>query len=221
MLCIKIYKLLYMVNINTTLKLLNCPGSVFTIKCRMASKDDNFIWIDLEMTGLNVDHDRVLEIATIMTDSDLNILAEGPVLAIYQPDHVLAAMDEWNQKHHGKSGLIDRVRSSQIDEKTAEEITLNFLSQWSTPGKSPMCGNSICQDRRFLWKFMPQLEKYFHYRNLDVSTLKILVQRWAPQLMSRLNKSAEHKALQDIRDSIHELQYYRQHFVKKPGEING
>lgn len=180
----------------------------------MTVKDEHLIWIDLEMTGLDVDHDHILEIATIITDSNLEILAEGPVLAIYQPDEILQGMDEWNVKHHGQSGLIDRVRASLVDEAQAEATTLEFLAQWVPVHKSPMCGNTICQDRRFLWNYMPQLEHYFHYRNLDVSTVKILAQRWAPNLAAALKKSSEHKALQDIRDSIDELKYYRQHFIR-------
>lgn len=167
------------------------------------------------MTGLHVDHDHIIEIATVITNSNLDVLAEGPVFAIYQPDTVLNLMDEWNRTHHQKSGLVDRVRASTVDEAQAQQKTLEFLAQWVSPGKSPMCGNSICQDRRFLWNYMPRLEAYFHYRNLDVSTVKILAQRWAPEITSGLNKSTEHKALQDIRDSIEELRYYRQHFIKR------
>jgi oligoribonuclease len=180
----------------------------------MAANADNLIWIDLEMTGLNPALDRILEIATIITDSHLNILAEGPVLAIYQTEEVLGKLDDWNIKHHGQSGLLTRVRASEVNEAHAQNATLEFLAQWVPRGKSPICGNSICQDRRFLANYMPTLENYFHYRNLDVSTVKILAQRWAPQLAAALNKSAEHKALQDIRDSIDELKYYRQHFIK-------
>ncbi len=180
----------------------------------MTSRENNLIWIDLEMTGLNVNQDHILEIATIITDSHLNILAEGPVLALHQSEDLLDKLDSWNLKHHGQSGLLDRVRASQLDEAQAEAATLEFLTQWAPRGKSPMCGNSICQDRRFLANYMPALENYFHYRNLDVSTVKILAQRWAPGVAAALTKSAEHKALQDIRDSIDELKYYRQHFIK-------
>lgn len=187
----------------------------------MTTKEDNLIWIDLEMTGLNVDHDHIIEIATIITDSHLNILAEGPVMAVYQPDEILETMNDWNVKHHGQSGLIDRVRASRVDEAAAEAATLEFLAHWAVAGKSPMCGNSICQDRRFLWNYMPKLESYFHYRNLDVSTVKILAQRWAPMVAAGLTKNVEHKALQDIRDSIEELKHYRQHFFKLKGEMNG
>jgi oligoribonuclease len=188
------------------------PGS------NMSDKDNRLIWLDLEMTGLNADSDHILEIATIVTDSHLNILAEGPVIAIYQSEALLKKMDAWNVKHHGQSGLIDRVRTSVVDETAAETATLEFLSPWVNPGKSPMCGNSICQDRRFLWNYMPKLENFFHYRNLDVSSIKILAQRWAPAVAAGLTKNTEHKALQDIRDSIDELKYYRQHFIKLGGE---
>ncbi len=177
-------------------------------------KADNLIWIDLEMTGLHVDHDHILEIATLVTNSDLEILAEGPAIAIFQPEEVLNTMDDWNVHHHSQSGLLDRVRSSLFDEAQAQTLTLEFLSQWVPPAKSPMCGNSICQDRRFLWNYMPALEIYFHYRNLDVSTVKILAQRWAPQVAAGLSKSTTHQALQDIRDSIEELRYYRKNFIK-------
>lgn len=177
-------------------------------------KADNLIWIDLEMTGLNVDHDHILEIATLVTNSDLEILAEGPVIAIFQPEEVLKTMDDWNVHHHSQSGLLERVRNSLCDEAQAQTFTLEFLSQWVPSGKSPMCGNTICQDRRFLWNYMPALEAYFHYRNLDVSTVKILAQRWAPQVIAGLSKSTTHQALQDIRDSIEELRYYRKNFIK-------
>ncbi|MBK7542769.1 MAG: oligoribonuclease [Candidatus Competibacteraceae bacterium] len=177
---------------------------------------DNLIWIDLEMTGLNTQTDRIIEIATIVTDSQLAILAEGPMLAIHQSDAMLAAMDDWNQKQHGESGLIERVRASTTDEGEAERLTLEFLS-WHVPkGKSPMCGNSICQDRRFLARCMPELEAYFHYRNLDVSTLKELARRWYPEQGKGFNKSSTHLALQDIRDSIEELRFYRQRLFVAP-----
>lgn len=171
---------------------------------------DNLIWIDLEMTGLDSQTDRIIEIATIVTDNQLNILAEGPVLAIHQSEAVLAQMDDWNQKQHGESGLIARVRASVLDEASAEAQTLDFLSQHVAKGKSPMCGNSICQDRRFLARCMPQLEAFFHYRNLDVSTLKELARRWYPGHRG-FNKTSTHLALQDIRDSIEELRFYREH----------
>ncbi len=171
---------------------------------------DNLIWIDLEMTGLEPQTDRIIEIATIVTDSQLNLLAEGPVLAIHQGDAILAAMDDWNRKQHGQSGLVDRVRASRIDEREAERQTLEFLRQHVPSGQSPMCGNSICQDRRFLARCMPELEGYFHYRNLDVSTLKELGRRWFPNRIKGFNKSSTHLALQDIRDSIDELRFYRE-----------
>jgi oligoribonuclease len=172
------------------------------------------IWIDLEMTGLNTDSDHIIEIATVVTDKDLNILAEGPVLAIHQPDAVLDAMDDWNRRQHGSSGLAQRVRESKTTAREAELATLEFLSKWVDPGVSPMCGNSICQDRRFLAREMPELERYFHYRNLDVSTLKELARRWRPEVVSSFQKNATHLALDDIRDSIRELQHYREHFLR-------
>ena len=175
----------------------------------MNNKRDNLIWIDLEMTGLNPDTDRIIEIATIVTDAQLNILAEGPVLAVHQSDEVLSQMDEWNTTQHGGSGLVDRVRQSEYDERRAEAETIDFLQQWVERGMSPMCGNSICQDRRFLWRGMPQLEAYFHYRNLDVSTIKELARRWKPEVLNGVKKSGAHLALDDIRDSIAELKYYR------------
>lgn len=170
------------------------------------------IWIDLEMTGLDTDNDQIIEIATIITDDHLNVLAEGPVLAIHQPDRILNAMDEWNTRHHGQSGLIERVRRSKLTARDAELQTLEFLKKWVNPKVSPMCGNSICQDRRFLHRLMPELEQYFHYRNLDVSTVKELSKRWRPEIMSGLKKNASHLAMDDIRDSISELKYYREYF---------
>lgn len=177
---------------------------------------NNLIWIDLEMTGLDTQNDVIIEIATIVTDANLNVLAEGPMLAIHQPDNVLAGMDEWNTKQHGKSGLTERVRSSQINEAEAERQTIEFLRQYVPANASPMCGNSICQDRRFLARCMPELEDYFHYRNLDVSSLKELARRWSPKVYSGYNKQGTHLALDDVRDSIRELQYYREHFIKLP-----
>ncbi|MFX1713214.1 oligoribonuclease [Stutzerimonas stutzeri] len=174
----------------------------------------NLIWIDLEMTGLDPDNDVIIEMATIVTDSQLNVLAEGPVIAVHQSDGVLARMDEWNTRQHGGSGLTQRVRESRISTAEAERLTLEFLEQWVPKGKSPICGNSICQDRRFLYRQMPTLEAYFHYRNLDVSTLKELAARWAPQIMEGFKKGGTHLALDDIRDSIAELRHYREHFIK-------
>ena len=178
---------------------------------------DNLIWIDLEMTGLDPQTDRIIEIATLVTDSQLNLLAEGPVLAIHQSDAALAAMDDWNRKQHGESGLVARVRASDIDEREAERRTLEFLNRHVPKGKSPMCGNSICQDRRFLARRMPELEAYFHYRNLDVSTVKELARRWYPGLKS-FGKTSTHLALQDIHDSIEELRFYRERLFV-PAEV--
>lgn len=172
-------------------------------------KQSNLIWIDLEMTGLEPEHNVIIEIATIVTDGELNTLAEGPVIAVHQDDIVLDEMDDWNQHHHGVSGLIDRVKHSLVSVSEAEQQTLEFLRQWVPLGASPMCGNSICQDRRFMARSMPELEAYFHYRNLDVSTLKELVKRWAPHKMEGFSKKGTHQALDDIRESIAELQYYR------------
>ncbi len=180
----------------------------------MTKDSSNLIWIDLEMTGLEPDRDYIIEIATVVTDKDLNILAEGPVMAIKQQQSIMQAMDEWNQSHHGKSGLIERVANSTIDEAQAERKTIQFLEQWVPENASPMCGNSICQDRRFLYRFMPELEKYFHYRNLDVSTLKELTARWAPEVYKGFNKTNIHKALDDIIESIEELRYYRRNFIR-------
>lgn len=176
--------------------------------------ENNLIWIDLEMTGLEPDTDVIIEMATIITDSHLNILAEGPVFAIHQPESALAAMDEWNTTQHGKSGLTQRVRESDISLAEAEAATIKFLQQWVPKGKSPICGNSIGQDRRFLVRGMPQLESYFHYRNLDVSTIKELARRWRPDVLAGVKKSGAHLALDDIRDSIAELQHYRKTFFK-------
>jgi oligoribonuclease len=177
-------------------------------------KRQHLIWIDLEMTGLSPETDRIIEIATIVTNTDLQVIAEGPVMAIHQNKTVMDGMDDWNQRHHGANGLIERVRYSPHDESSAETITINFLAQYSEPRFSPMCGNSICQDRRFLARYMPNLEAFFHYRNLDVSTIKELARRWRPDLMDALKKESSHKALDDIRESIKELQHYREHFFK-------
>jgi len=176
----------------------------------------NLVWMDLEMTGLDPDTDHIIEIATVITDGQLNLIAEGPVMAVHQPDEMLDQMDEWNRHHHGNSGLIQRVRDSEIDLRTAEWRTLEFLRSYVTKNGSPLCGNSICQDRRFLYRYMPELERFLHYRNLDVSTLKELCNRWAPSIAKGVTKRATHRALDDIRESIEELRYYRQHFLKVP-----
>ena len=178
------------------------------------AKADNLIWIDLEMTGLDPVNDRILEIATIVTDGQLNILEEGPVLAVHQSNDVLDTMSEWCINTHGSTGLTERVKASTISERQAEQMTLDFLRKHVDRGVSPMCGNSIGQDRRFLWRYMPELNDYFHYRNIDVSTLKELARRWQPQLLERFTKKGTHLALEDIRESIDELRFYRQHFIK-------
>ncbi len=180
-----------------------------TVKAKKA-----LIWIDLEMTGLDTVCDEIIEIATIVTDDDLNILAEGPVLAIKVADTVLNNMDDWNKNQHGQSGLIDRVRRSTVTLADAQTATLEFLAKWVDKGVSPMCGNSICQDRRFLARQMPDLEAYFHYRNLDVSSVKELCYRWRPDVANSYQKGGTHLALDDVRDSIHELRHYREHFFK-------
>ncbi len=177
-------------------------------------KADNLIWIDLEMTGLDTTADRIIEIATIVTDSSLRIVAEGPVIAIHQDAAVLGAMDEWNRTTHGGTGLLQRVRDSRLTAKDAETRTLDFLAQHAVAGASPMCGNSICQDRRFLAREMPALERFFHYRNLDVSTVKELARRWAPDVLAGVQKASTHLALDDIRESISELEHYRRHFLR-------
>ncbi|MBU8974596.1 oligoribonuclease [Lysobacter sp. MMG2] len=174
-----------------------------------SSNDEHLIWIDLEMTGLDTDRDSILEIATVVTDKQLNVLAEGPELAISHSLARLEAMDEWNRNQHGRSGLWQRVLDSNVSVAEAEARTVGFLLQWVPAGKSPMCGNSICQDRRFLHRLMPRLEKHFHYRNLDVSTIKELARRWAPDVLAGVNKDARHTALSDVRDSIAELRHYR------------
>jgi oligoribonuclease len=180
----------------------------------MNPDEKNLIWLDLEMTGLDPFRDRILEIATIVTDTELRVLAEGPVIAVSQPEQTLAAMDEWNREHHGASGLLERVRTSGYDEQGAERETIDFLARWVPAGKSPLCGNSICQDRRFLARCMPRLEAYCHYRNLDVSTLKILAQRWAPEVAESFKKRSVHLALADIKESIAELRHYRREMLR-------
>ncbi len=180
----------------------------------MTQNAENLIWIDLEMTGLDPDNDLIIEIATVVTDKYLNVLATGPVLAVHQNDAALAAMDDWNQEHHGKSGLIERVKASPINDAQAEQQTIEFLKQWVPAATSPMCGNSIGQDRRFLYRRMRKLEEFFHYRNLDVSTLKELAARWAPEVKESFKKKETHEALQDVIESIEELKHYREHFIK-------
>jgi len=174
----------------------------------------NLVWVDMEMTGLDPDNDRIIEVAVVVTDSDLNVLAEGPVFAIHQPDEVLNRMDAWNKGTHGRSGLIDRVKASTVSEADAEKALIDFLKHFVHSGKSPMCGNSICQDRRFMARGMPKLEAFFHYRNLDVSTLKELCKRWKPEIAGGFKKHQKHTALADIVESIEELRYYREHFIK-------
>ena len=180
----------------------------------MAANDSNLIWIDLEMTGLDPERDRIIEIATLVTDAHLNILAEGPTIAVHQSDSQLALMDDWNVRTHTGSGLVERVKASPFDDNAAQQQTIEFLREWVPEGKSPICGNSVGQDRRFLFKYMPELETYFHYRYLDVSTLKELVRRWKPEVLSGFKKENTHKAMDDIRESVAELAYYREHFIQ-------
>ncbi|HSH41259.1 MAG TPA: oligoribonuclease [Arenicellales bacterium] len=180
----------------------------------MTQDPNALVWIDLEMTGLSPERDRIIEIATIITDSNLKIIAEGPVLAVRQPESLLAGMDEWNTRTHHATGLVDRVRSSTVDDRQAELETLRFIRQYVPRNKSPLCGNSICQDRRFLARYMQELEAYLHYRNLDVSTIKELAKRWNPDLADGFDKRGTHRALDDIRESIEELRYYRTHFLR-------
>ena len=179
------------------------------------ANNDNLIWLDMEMSGLLPDSDRILELAAVVTDADLNVLGESPVLVIHQTDAVLDGMDAWNKGTHGRSGLIDKVKASMLDEAAATEQMITFLKQFVPAGKSPMCGNSICQDRRFMARYMPDLEAYFHYRNLDVSVFKELARRWKPTIYSGFKKASKHEALADIYESIDELKYYREHFIVK------
>jgi len=185
----------------------------------MAQDANYLVWLDMEMSGLNPDRDRILEVAIVVTDAQLGTVAEGPVLVVHQPDDVLYAMDDWNKTTHARSGLVDRVRASQLSEGDAEEQTLAFLAQYLPAKASPMCGNSICQDRRFLHRLMPRLEKYFHYRNLDVSTIKEIARRWAPDLSRGFTKESTHTALSDVRDSISELKYYRPYMGRLAGVL--
>lgn len=180
----------------------------------MAQDQNNLIWLDMEMTGLNPETDRIIEVAMIATDSQLNILGQSPVLVIHQPDSVLDAMDDWNKNTHGKSGLIDKVKASTLTEAEAEAALLAFMADYVPARTTPMCGNTIHQDRRFMVRWMPQLEEYFHYRNLDVSTLKELCKRWKPEVARGVVKRGKHEALADIEESIEELKYYREHFIK-------
>ncbi len=180
---------------------------------QLANNQDYLIWLDMEMSGLQPDSDRILELAAVVTDAQLNIVAESPVLVVHQSDAVLDGMDAWNKGTHGRSGLIDKVKASTLDEEAATDAMLNFLKAHVPAGKSPMCGNSICQDRRFMARYMPRLEQFFHYRNLDVSVFKELARRWRPDIYSGFKKASRHEALADIYESIDELKYYREHFL--------
>ena len=174
----------------------------------------NLIWIDLEMTGLDPENDRIIEVATLVTDPNLNLIAEGPIIAVHQSESIMNSMDDWNQRHHGRSGLIERVKNSKVTESVAEEQTIEFLQKHIDANTSPMCGNSICQDRRFLAKYMPTLERFFHYRNLDVSTIKELAVRWKPEITKTFTKESSHRAMDDIQESVEELKHYRENFFK-------
>jgi len=180
----------------------------------VAQHEQRLVWLDMEMTGLEPEKERIIEVAVVVTEPDLTIVAEGPVLVVHQPDSLLDAMDSWNKSTHGKSGLIDKVKASTLSEAQAEQQLIAFLSQYVPAGKSPLCGNTISQDRRFMFKYMPELERFFHYRNLDVSTLKELARRWAPGILKGFEKKSRHEALADIYESIDELKYYREHFLK-------
>lgn len=179
------------------------------------------VWLDMEMTGLEPEKERIIEVAVVVTEPDLTVVAEGPVLVIHQPDTILDAMDKWNQSTHGKSGLIDRVKASTITEADAEKTLIEFLSQYVPAGKSPLCGNTVSQDRRFMYLYMPELEKFFHYRTVDVSTVKELARRWRPELLKGFAKQSKHEALADIHESIEELRYYREHFIRHEREESG
>jgi len=190
--------------------------SLVGMTCNMGNFSKNLVWLDLEMTGLDPDSDRVLEIATIVTDSQLNIIAEGPVMTIWQSNQLLSGMDQWNTEHHTKSGLIDRVLAHGVSELEAENRTVNFINKYVAEGESPLCGNSIAQDRRFLVRYMPKLEKFLHYRNIDVSTVKELALRWRPDSAEAVKKAGSHRALDDIKESIDELRHYKETFFLTP-----
>jgi oligoribonuclease len=190
-------------------------------KAKQRADDSNLVWVDMEMTGLDPDSDRIIEVAMVVTDMELNILAEAPVLVVHQSDAVLDGMDSWNRGTHGRSGLTEKVKASALDETTVEQHFITFLQQYVPKGKAPMCGNSICQDRRFMARHMPALEAFFHYRNVDVSTLKELCKRWRPELIAGFRKQQRHEALADILESIEELKYYRMHFLQAPEKIAG
>lgn len=189
--------------------------NVENTNAKMESNQNNLIWLDMEMSGLSPDNDRILELAAVVTDAELNVLGESPVLVVHQSDAVLDGMDAWNKGTHGRSGLIDKVKASTLDEVAASAQMIEFLKPFVPTGKSPMCGNSICQDRRFMARYMPELESYFHYRNLDVSVFKELARRWKPEIYSGFKKASRHEALADIYESIDELKYYREHFIVK------
>jgi oligoribonuclease len=191
------------------------PNSTGTSNTPSVSNQNNLIWLDMEMSGLLPDSDRILELAVVVTDAELNVLAESPVFVIHQSDAVLDGMDAWNKGTHGRSGLIEKVKASTVDEATASSEMIAFLKTYVPAGKSPMCGNSICQDRRFMARYMPELETFFHYRNLDVSVFKELARRWKPEIYSGFKKASKHEALADIYESIDELKYYREHFIIK------
>lgn len=189
--------------------------NVENTNAKIESNQNNLIWLDMEMSGLSPDNDRILELAVVVTDAELNVLGESPVLVVHQSDAVLDGMDAWNKGTHGRSGLIEKVKASTLDEAAASAQMIEFLKPFVPAGKSPMCGNSICQDRRFMARYMPELESYFHYRNLDVSVFKELARRWKPEIYSGFKKASRHEALADIYESIDELKYYREHFIVK------